>query len=80
MGVKLSTQILQAALSIAKRIQNRSRGPAGSVNISTIIWIVIGVMVAGGVSLWLTAGGGISAITNLLKSVTTFFNGTASTL
>ncbi|WP_020375045.1 hypothetical protein [Sulfobacillus thermosulfidooxidans] len=52
----------------------------GSVNFPTILWIVIGVLVAGGVVLWLTAGGGLTAIKNLLTNVTNFFNTQAQTL
>lgn len=52
----------------------------GSVSISTIIWIVIAVLVAGGTLLWLTAGGGITAIKTLLTSITGFFNKSASIL
>lgn len=75
--------VLQSIVAIQMRmaaIRERDRRAVGSVNISTIIWIVIGVLVAGGVSLWLTAGGGITAITALLKSITTFFGQSASTL
>ena len=52
----------------------------GSVSISTIIWIVVAVLIAGGVLLWLTAGGGLSAIKTLLKSIVGYFGQTASTL
>ena len=52
----------------------------GSVSISTIIWIVVAVLIAGGVLLWLTAGGGITAIKALLTSIVGYFNQTASTL
>ena len=52
----------------------------GSVSISTIIWIVVAVLVAGGVLLWLTAGGGITAIKALLTSITNFFNTKATSL
>ena len=75
-SIRLKIQILMALHAV----RSRNLAAQGSVNISTIIWIVIGVLVAGGVSLWLTAGGGIAAITALLKAITTFFNQNASTL
>ncbi|MDA8205259.1 MAG: hypothetical protein M0Z36_04260 [Thermaerobacter sp.] len=66
--------------AVREALLKRDRRAVGGTNISTIIWIVIGVLVSGGVSLWLTAGGGITAIKALLTSITSFFNQSATQL
>ncbi|WP_053958417.1 hypothetical protein [Sulfobacillus thermosulfidooxidans] len=52
----------------------------GSVNLPQILWVVFGLLIGGGAILWLTAGGGITAIKNLLTNITNLFNTAVQTL
>ncbi len=67
------------AQALVRMLSRRVARPQGGINISQILWIVIGGLIAGGALLWFTKGGGLSDITNLFTTITNEINTAIST-
>lgn len=65
--------------AIQATLARRDFTAKGGVSVSTILWIVLGVIIVVGAILWWTVGGGSTAVSNLLKDFTTQVNNAGST-
>lgn len=82
--IQTKMQALQAWLAVRKMalqtaVARRDFTAKGGVSVSTILWIVLGVIIVVGAILWWTVGGGSTAVTNLLKDFTTQVNSAGGT-
>ncbi len=82
--IQAKMQTMHAWLAVRKMalqaaMARRDFTAKGGVSVSTILWIVLGVIIVVGAILWWTVGGGSTAVSGLLNDFTTQVKGAGTT-